>query len=631
MKRVLASSSLLFTFGALLASASAPAAPEPQKAAPKTPDKAPAKADKIDKAPVGAPSKAVTNEILDAVAEEMNRAMTQLEIPGAPKPYHIAYKITEVEVNDCAASLGFTTSKRNRHFVNLEARVRVGTPQFDNGNFVVPGADELDAVSGINLPLEATPRIARRAAWLVTDAAYKEALIQLRAKIEARRAGGSKGDIPGWTTEKPVVSEDAILVAPLETLDELETRAKSLSSLFRDQVAIRDSRVAVTSYLERRWYLTTEGTNVTDTRRASGIVIVGSGQADDGQALRQYFMRYGNTAQDLPNEAELKTETKKLVDNITALQKAPVMEHYSGPVLFEGEGAVGLIRSTLAPHLGGTPVPEGLNPQEAKTFGGALTDKVGLRVLAPNLSITDDPTAHEALGHALIGGYKIDDEGVAAQRIEVVKNGVLKTLLTSRTPSAKNQTSNGHARRTADGGAFHGSATNLFVTGRGGVPRKALEQRLVSAASGEGLKYGIVIRRFDDAAVSSAPEFSRRELVGVIKSTDQQLPPPTLLAYKLYPNGKEELVRGVQLAEVPIRAWKDVLGVSLEKTSYNFLAATESQLQLRLTGGTEDGNVPSGGIESGIVTPDLLLKEIDLGGSSAGERPAPILAKPIIK
>jgi hypothetical protein len=610
-----------FTAGALLAP-DAPAKPAPP----------PAKAEKADKPAVkGEISKAVTPDIVDAIAEEMNRAMTQLEIPGAPKPYHIAYKITEVDVNDCAASLGFTTSKRNRHFVNLEARVRVGSPQFDNGNFVVPGADDLDAVSTINLPLEATPRIARRAAWLVTDAAYKEALIQLRAKIEARKAGGGRSDVAGWTTEKPVVSEDAVIVAPLETLDELEARARGLSSLFRDQTAIRESRVSVTSYLERRWYLTTEGTSVTDTRRASGIVIGASGQADDGQLLRQYFLRYGHTAADLPSEAELKTETKKLVDNIAALQKAPVMEHYSGPVLFEGEGAVGLIRSTLAPHLGGTPVPEGLNPQEAKTFGGALTDKVGLRVLAPALSIYDDPTAHEGGGHALIGGYKIDDEGVAAQRVEVVKDGTLKALLTSRTPSAKGQTSNGHARRTADGGAFHGSATNLFVTGRGAVPRKALEQRLVAAARGEGLKYGVVIRRFDDAAVTSAPEFSRRELVAMIKSTDQALPPPTLLAYRIYPNGKEELVRGVQLAEVPIRAWKDVIGISKEVTTYNFLAATESQLQLRLGGGTDDGFVPSGGIESGIVTPDLLLKEIDLGGSSAGERPAPLLAKPIVK
>ena len=506
---------------ALLAPGSAPAAgPETsstpvQKAAPKAPDKDAAKAPKAA-ALLGPPSKAVTNEIIDAIAEEMNRAMGQLEIPGAPKPYHIAYKITEVDVNDCAASLGFTTSKRNRHFVNLEARVRVGSPALDNGNFVVPGADEIDATSGINLPLEATPRIARRAAWLVTDAAYKEALIQLRAKLEARKAGGTRTDIPGWTTEKPVVSEEAVLVAPLESLDELEARARALSAGFRDQPAIRDSRVAVTSYLERRWYLTTEGTSVTDTRRASGIVIAANGQADDGQALHQHFLRYGHTAADLPGDAELKGEVRKVIDSIIALQKAPVMEHYSGPVLFEGEGAVGLLRSTLAPHLGGTPVPEGLNPQEAKTFGGALTDKVGLRVLAPTLSIADDPTATDGAGKALIGGYKIDDEGVAAQRVEVIKDGTLKTLLTSRTPSAKNQTSNGHARRTADGGAFHGSATNLFITGRGGIPRKALEQKLVAAALSDGLKYGVVIRRFDDAAITSAPEFSRRELVAMI-------------------------------------------------------------------------------------------------------------------
>jgi TldD protein len=621
VSRTLSVSLALFACSALLGPGAAPAAPE-------APARAPAKAPEAKPADRGPPSKAVTNEILDAVAEEMNRAMVQLEIPGAAKPYHIAYKITEVDVNDCAASLGFTTSKRNRHFVNLEARVRVGAPAFDNGNFVVPGADELDAVAAFNLPLEATPRIARRAAWLVTDAAYKEALIQMRAKLEARRAGGSKPDVPGWTTEKPMVSEEAVLVAPLESLDELETRARALSATFRDQAAIRESRVAVTSYLERRWYLTTEGTNVTDTRRASGIVIAASGQADDGQALKQYFLRYGHTAKDLPSDDDLKANAKKLIDNIVALQKAPVMEHYSGPVLFEGEGAVGLLRSTLAPHLGGTPVPEGLNPQEAKTFGGALTDKVGLRVLAPNISIADDPTAKEGAGKALIGGYRIDDEGVAAQRVDVIKDGVMKTLLTSRTPSAKGQASNGHARRIAEGGAFHGSATNLFVSGKGAIPRKALLQKLVAVAQGEGLKYGVVIRRFDDAAVTSAPEFSRRELVAMIKSTDQQLPPPALLAYKVYPNGKEELVRGVQLAEVPIRAWKDVLGVSRELTAYNFLAANESQLQLRLTGGTDDGFVPSAGIESGIVTPDLLLKEIDLGGSSAGERPAPVLPKP---
>jgi len=577
---------------------------------------------------LGPPSKAVTNAILDAIAEEMNRAMTQLEIPGAPKPYNIAYKITEVDVNDCVASLGFTTSRRNRHFVNLEARVRVGSPSFDNSNFVVPGADEIDGVSAINLPLEATSRIARRATWLVTDAAYKEALMQLRAKLEARKTGGARStDVPAWTADKKVVSEDPVLVAPLESLPELEARAKAVSAVFRDQPALRDSRVAVTSYLERRWYLTSEGSNVTDTRRASGVVLSANGLADDGEPVAQYFLRYGHTAKDLPTDDELKGEAKKLVDLIGKLEKAPSIDRYRGPVLFEGEGAVGLIRAVLAPHLGGTPVPEGLNPAEAKTFGGAFNDLVGTRVLAPSLSIYDDPTAKVGAGKALIGGYKIDDEGVAAARVDVVKEGILKTLLLSRTPSKKGQVSNGHARRPADGGAFHGSATNLFVTARGAVSRKQLVQKLISTARADGLKYGLIVRRMDDAAITSAPDYTRRELVSMIKSTDQALPPPAILAYRVYPNGKEELVRGFKLAEIPVTAFEDVLGASRELTTYNFLAATESQLQLKLTGGTEDGFVPSGGIESGIITPDLLLKRVQAGGS-IGERPQPVTPKP---
>ncbi|HEY0252218.1 MAG TPA: hypothetical protein VGC41_11870, partial [Kofleriaceae bacterium] len=100
------------------------------------------------------------------------------------------------------------------------------------------------------------------------------------------------------------------------------------------------------------------------------------------------------------------------------------------------------------------------------------------------------------------------------------------------------------------------------------------------------------------------------------------------LAYRVYPDGKEELVRGVQLGDVPIKAWKDVIGTSTETTSLNFLAAPESQLQLRLTGGTDDGFVPSSGIESGIITPDLLFKDLDLDGSTMGRRSLPVVAKP---
>jgi hypothetical protein len=117
----------------------------------------------------------------------------------------------------------------------------------------------------------------------------------------------------------------------------------------------------------------------------------------------------------------------------------------------------------------------------------------------------------------------------------------------------------------------------------------------------------------------------------MIKTTDQALPPQATLAYRVYPDGRREIVRGVQLKEVAIKAWKQVLGLSSEITTYNFLNPTESALQLRLTGGTDDGFVPSGGIESGIITPDLLINDMDVNGTTAGEHPVPVVPKPIVK
>ena len=576
-------------------------------------------------------STAITADILDAIASEMDRATKSLKIDGVPGPYHISYKVTEVQVNDAAASLGYTTSKKERHFVNLEARVRVGSTQLDNSNFVVAGADSIDGVAGINLPLEATPKTARRATWLVTDQAYKEALMQLRAKLDSRKTGGvGATNVPSWTMEKPIVDETTVPAQALETVAELEARAKDISATFRNFPNVRDSHVGVTSYLERRWYINTDGTNVTDTRRVSGIAIVATSQAADGQQLAQYFVRYGHSAAELPDDDAARAEAGKLSTTLAALATAPVMQRYSGPVLFEGDGAVGLIRNTLAPQLGGTPVPEGLRPQQAKQFGGGFSDKLGLRVMPATLSVFDDPTAGEASGHPIIGGYRIDDEGVASQRVEVVKDGMLKSLLTSRTPAEAGAVSNGHARRLADGGTFHGSATNLIVTAKGGVSRAQLEKKLIAAAKSEGLSSGLIVRQFDDASITAEPEFTRRELIQLLSSSDLDLPPPTMLAYRLYPNGKEELVRDAQLREVPLRAWKDVLAVGNTQTVFNFLSSGESYIANVIGGGTDEGYAPSSGVESSVATPDLLFKEIDVVSNTAGQRSTPIVPAPPI-
>lgn len=577
---------------------------------------------------VAAPSQALRPAVVDAIAEEMQRAMTKLRLPNAPAPYYISYKLTEVEVRDVSSQLGAVIAERDRHFINLEARVRVGSPQLDNGNFIVPGENDIDAVAAIELPMEATPRLAKKRAWLVTDQAYKEALMQLRAKLDSRKSGAAVGrDVPSWTTQKAVVQTTPIDVSPLEPMARLREVANASSAAFRTEKGLRESRVAMTTYLERRWYLDSEGLNATDTRRAAGVVVVATGQAPDGQEVVQYAIRYGHTFSDLPDPAALAKNATQVAAQVRALAAAPAMTSYSGPVLFVGEGATGLIRHGLLPHLGGTPLPEGIGPQEAKLFGGALTDKLGLRIAALGLSVGDDPTAKVVDGQPVIGGYRIDDEGTEGQAVNVIVNGTLGSLLTSRTPARAGEVSNGHARRTTKGGAFHGSATNVSVRSSKGSAAAALKQKLIAAAKAEGLPYGLMIKQWDDAAITAAPEMTRRELIQIASNGDVTRPPPALLAYRVYPNGKEELVRGAQVTELPIRIFRELAGMGRTRTVTNFLTSDAPYLVQKLDS-VDEGFVPSAGIENSVAAPDLLVPQLDVVYSPIGTRAQPALPMP---
>ncbi len=573
-------------------------------------------------------SKAVNKQILDAVTKELKRAMANLRVKDkdAPRPYFIGYKLTEVEVNDAVASLGAVVGRKERHFVSLEAHVHVGNYKLDNSNFAVASRESLDGIVSIQLPLEGTPRIARRRAWLATDAAYKEALEQLTAKKEARRSSTGT-PIDSYSKAPPVKADKPVLVPKLATADQLKARAQKLSRVFRGMKHLRESRVAFTSFLERRWYINSEGARSHDTRRVSGLVIVASTQAKDGQELALYYSRYGLTEKDLPSDKVLIAEAKKLSTRLKQLRNAKLMGSYTGPVLFEGTAAAQITRHTLAPHLGGTPVPGGLNRLQAKRFGGAFADRIGQRITTNALSLVDDPTRAKLGKRRLIGSFKLDDEGTRSKKVQVVKNGFLKTLLTSRTPSKNIKTSNGHARRQAPGGGFHGSATNLIMTSRGGLTRAALKRKLLAKVKREGLKFGMIIRRLDDAAVTSAPELARLQLIQMLRQSDQDAPPPASLAYKVYPNGKEELVRGAELKPVDLAQWKRIMATSRQRTLYNFLASTESHVEHKIRG-VDQGFVPSAGVESAIVAPDLLFEELGVTRTKTGFRQAPAIPRP---
>lgn len=570
---------------------------------------------------------AVTDEMLDELDKELARAMKDMSVPGEPKPYFVAFKLTEVDVNDVAASLGAATDVSNRHFMGMDSHVRVGDYAFDNTNHLIPRQAEIDGHSTIALPLEATPKVARRAAWLATDAAYKEALEQYRskkAKVARDPSLADKAD--SYARVEPLVMMDPVKVEPMESLEDLRGRAERLSAVFRDRPMIRESRVAYTSFIERRWYLNSEGTRAHDVRRVTGVIVVASVQAEDEEILTLYTSHYGRTLADLPSEKELKKEAEELADTLVALRSAPVQDNFTGPVLFESEGAYGVVRFTLAHHLSGTPVPSGMDKEEAERFGGRFKGMLGRQVVSSILSIWDDPTAAKSGKEVVIGGYRFDDEGVKAQKVELVDDGKLLTLLMSRTPSPDVKLSNGHARRQGPG-LFHGSPTNLFVSGAKGKSRAALRKAAIAEAKAQGAPYVLIIAQFEDIAMTANLELTPLELIESLQEIDRDAPPPATLAYRLYPDGKVELVRGVQLKPVDYRAWRDVIAVGNKPTVINFLSPHDDDTITRFTGGGE-GFVPSAGVESSITTPDLLFKELDVARAATIRPSRPAVPAP---
>src|SRR5678815_3003531 len=81
-------------------------------------------------------------------------------------------------------------------------------------------------------------------------------------------------------------------------------------------------------------------------------------------------------------------------------------------------------------------------------------------------------------GVDLNGYYKFDDDGVAAQKVNVVDKGILKNFLMSRSPVAGFETSNGHGRK-APGYRTVGRQGNLIVQAANTVSDAKLRAMLI--------------------------------------------------------------------------------------------------------------------------------------------------------
>ena len=197
----------------------------------------------------------------------------------------------------------------------------------------------------------------------------------------------------------------------------------------------------------------TEGTRLRIADGGALLIVTAEIQADDGMRISSALNYYGETPDELPSAAKVMTEIDELAWKLTAASRGPVLESYTGPVLFDAPAAGQVFRRLLAEGVAGNPDPIGTG-RRMMPGPENLQKKLGQRILPKSFNVHDDPAVSRVGEAALMGHYRFDAEGGLAQRVQIVRADVLENLLLSRVPTRKMTGTNGHARRPAGGGTW---------------------------------------------------------------------------------------------------------------------------------------------------------------------------------
>jgi predicted Zn-dependent protease len=550
-----------------------------------------------------------------AMKDELARSVSELQLQKMDKPYFIAYRMDEINQSSVSAMLGSLTEDQPSRTRLIGVEVRVGDYALDNSNYVSirsfgAGAGRFSGIS--RAPLDDNYQQIRRDFWLATDSQYKKALEDLSAKRAALETRQHTDDIPDFDKEAP-----AKLSEPPEknqASDELKTLARDLSAVFKSDPEIYASSVDL-QYVNRYIrYINSEGSSFTRAQTLFKLQINARTQAPDGLPISDSIDLYGRTIADLPARDVLISRTRAMADRILKLRSATSLEHYNGPVLFEGTAAGEIFAQQFATGLMAvrTPLSDDsrfeayFNQMMSQLGGGSFVDKIGGRVLPDFLNVTDNPLLSDYKGARLMGAGKIDDDSVKTRETILVEHGMLKTLLSTRVPVRSVPQSTGSRR------GWGPAPSNLFVTSEKSLSNAELRQELLRRAKARGLDYGIVVRRVGGGAAASFMKMAVRMAQQGGQSSDSLAE-----VYKLYSDGREELVQGVEIAEMTPATFKDIVAVGDSPVVFTdeFIPRAGALFSL---GASASSDVPV----VSCVVPSMLFDEVSLA-KSRGPFPNP--------
>ncbi len=560
------------------------------------------------------------NPIIRAMNDEISRSIKSLKIDNLEIPYYIEYRVSLKESYNVSASLGALTQSGCNKSAKLTVNLRVGNYKSDNSNFLDFSAfffgsdDDEETFVSRTIPLDLDYASLRRELWLSTDAAYKQAVEVYSKKIASMKNKVRKDTTPDFSKMSPTKNND-IFNTPIINIKDFEKLAKELSSIFINYNDIQASTINFEYVPETIYYVNSEGTQYVRTNAHTGLEAAGFAQAIDGMPIANFYSAYSILPNQLPKKDSLEKAIIEAANKISTLRNAKTLdESYSGPVLFAGQASSEIFAQIFAPQLA---AQRDLYTEQGKQSNERLSmfqNKIGGRVLPEFLNVSDNPSLKEYKGIQLFANYKTDEQGVKAEDVDLVINGYLKALLSSRTPTKRVKTSNGHFR---NGGA---AVSNIILDSdtEHAKSYQDLKAKLINLCKDRELAYGIIIKRIMNANVFMTT-FSQLNTAGLFTPRFNKVM-PVIEAYKVFPDGSEELVRGTEINNLTPQSFKDIILVGKEKNILNYFSSSVGGL---LNYGGSQFQTAS------AIVPDLLFEDAELKLNEEDLPKLPLIASPL--
>jgi TldD protein len=539
-----------------------------------------------------------TSPVMEAMKAELARSLEALKTQPTP-PYFLSYAITEVHSSTVKGAFGAVIESGERRRRALDVDVRVGDYKFDNTHPVRGPFPDVRAflrfgAGSVPIVIDDDPLAIRAVLWRQTDREYKRAVEQLTSvRTNAEVGLQAEDSSPDFSTQPAATYADR--PASLDVDRRVwEDKIRRYTAPFARYGDIYQAEAVLSAEVETRWYASSEGREIQTSQPIYHLYISAFSKADDGMELPRYESFWAFTPEGLPDDRVILQAVQKMIADLHALRRAPVLEPYTGPAILSGRASAVFFHEVFGHRVEG-------HRLKRESEGQTFAKKVNEQVLPEGFSVYFDPTLRRFGNADLAGFYRYDDEGVEARRVAVVERGLLKTFLMSRSPIQGFSSSNGHGRAQV-GFAPEARQSNLIVEAAQSHSRAELTRMLIDEIKRQHKTFGLY---FDD--IEGGFTTTGRFFPNVF----EVLP---VMVYRIYPDGREELVRGADFIGTPLIAFSKIVAADDDVAVFNGLCGAES-----------------GFIPVAAVSPGILVSQVEVQKKPKSQERPPILPPPFTR